>query len=103
MGGDRLARRLRERAVAGWDAFEGHSPHRPWIDAVEIDCPACGGRSRRIADVGNPWLDAGIVAYSTLNWATEPDYWGSGSPPTSWSHSGPVRNWFYALKRCRPS
>ncbi|HEV7200089.1 MAG TPA: class I tRNA ligase family protein, partial [Candidatus Limnocylindria bacterium] len=66
---------LRERAVAGWEAFEGHSPHRPWVDAVEIACQACGGRSRRIRDVGNPWLDAGIVAYSTLKWDTDPEYW----------------------------
>ncbi len=35
---------LRERAVAGWQAFEGHSPHKPHIDAVEIACAACGGR-----------------------------------------------------------
>ena len=34
---------LRERAVAGWEAFEGHSPHRPWIDEVEIACPSCPG------------------------------------------------------------
>ena len=34
---------LRERAVEGWDDFEGHSPHRPWIDAVKIQCSAgCG-------------------------------------------------------------
>ena len=52
---------LRDRAVAGWDEFEGHTPHRPWVDAVEIACASCGGRARRTSDVGNPWLDAGIV------------------------------------------
>jgi isoleucyl-tRNA synthetase len=34
---------LRRRAVAGWEEFEDHSPHRPWVDAVEIECAACGG------------------------------------------------------------
>ncbi len=29
---------LKERAVEGWDEFEGHSPHRPYIDAVKIAC-----------------------------------------------------------------
>ena len=29
---------LKERAVEGWDEFEGHSPHRPWVDAVKIGC-----------------------------------------------------------------
>ena len=29
---------LKERAVEGWDEFAGHSPHKPWIDAVKIGC-----------------------------------------------------------------
>ena len=37
---------LQERAVAGWDAFEGHTPHRPYVDAVRIACPGCGGSGR---------------------------------------------------------
>ncbi len=27
------------RAVEGWETFEGHTPHRPFIDAVKIACP----------------------------------------------------------------
>ncbi len=27
---------LKERAVEGWDVFDGHSPHRPLVDAVKI-------------------------------------------------------------------
>ncbi len=90
---------LRERAVAGWDAFEGHSPHRPWVDGVEIACASCGGRSRRIADVGNPWLDAGIVGFSTLRWNTDRDYWRAWFPADFITESfpGQFRNWFYAL------
>jgi isoleucyl-tRNA synthetase len=90
---------LQERAVAGWETFAGHTPHRPFIDAVEIDCRSCGGRARRITDVGNPWLDAGIVAYSTLNWDTDPDYWAEWFPVDFLTESfpGQFRNWFYAL------
>jgi isoleucyl-tRNA synthetase len=90
---------LHERAVAGWEAFEGHSPHRPWVDAVEIACASCGGRSRRISDVGNPWLDAGIVGFSTLRWNTDRDYWRAWFPADFITESfpGQFRNWFYAL------
>ena len=90
---------LQERAVEGWDAFEGHTPHRPWIDAVEIACGSCGGRSRRITDVGNPWLDAGIVGFSTLRWNTDPAYWREWFPADFITESfpGQFRNWFYAL------
>ena len=90
---------LRERAVAGWDAFDGHSPHRPWIDAVEIECSSCGGRARRTTDVGNPWLDAGIVALSTMGWINDRDEWARWYPADLISESfpGQFRNWFYAL------
>ncbi len=90
---------LKERAVAGWAEFEGHTPHRPWIDAVKIACSSCGETVSRIADVGNPWLDAGIVAFSTLNYRHDPAYWAEWFPADMISESfpGQFRNWFYSL------
>jgi isoleucyl-tRNA synthetase len=46
---------------------------RPWIDAIRIRCEACGGEVERIAEVGDVWLDAGIVPFSTLGWES-PEY-----------------------------
>ncbi len=90
---------LRERAVEGWEKFEGHSPHRPWVDAVKIRCPECGNVVSRIADVGNPWLDAGIVALSTLNYRHDREYWEKWYPADFITECfpGQFRNWFYAL------
>ncbi|HEX6383163.1 MAG TPA: DUF5915 domain-containing protein, partial [Anaerolineae bacterium] len=90
---------LEERAVEGWDEFKGHTPHRPYIDAVKIGCPQCGGSASRIADVGNPWLDAGIVAYSTLHYREAPSYWEKWFPADFITESfpGQFRNWFYSL------
>ncbi len=90
---------LEERAVAGWDAFVGHTPHRPWVDAVRIACPECGAEVSRIADVGNPWLDAGIVSFSTLQYRTDREYWRQWYPADwiSESFPGQFRNWFYSL------
>jgi isoleucyl-tRNA synthetase len=42
--------------------------HRPWIDDVVIRCEACNEEVRRIPEVGDAWLDAGIVPFSTLGW-----------------------------------
>jgi isoleucyl-tRNA synthetase len=42
--------------------------HRPWIDEVKIRCPQCGATVERVTEVGDCWLDAGIVPYSTLNY-----------------------------------
>jgi len=90
---------LEERAVAGWDEFEGHTPHKPWIDAVRIECPECGAQVSRVPDVGNPWLDAGIVSFSTLQYRTNPEYWQRWYPADwiSESFPGQFRNWFYSL------
>ena len=90
---------LQERAVEGWDEFQGHSPHRPWVDAVKVRCPQCGRTVSRIKDVGNPWLDAGIVPFSTLNYRHDRDYWGDWFPAdwVSESFPGQFRNWFYSL------
>ncbi len=90
---------LKERAVTGWEAFEGHTPHKPWIDDVRIECSECGAEVERIADVGNPWLDAGIVAFSTLRYRTDREYWEKWFPADwiSESFPGQFRNWFYSL------
>ncbi|HEY7828368.1 MAG TPA: class I tRNA ligase family protein [Candidatus Limnocylindrales bacterium] len=90
---------LRERAVEGWPEFEGHTPHRPYVDAVRIACPGCGAAVTRIPDVGNPWLDAGIVPFSTLHYREDPDYWSKWFPADFITESfpGQFRNWFYAM------
>lgn len=90
---------LRARAVAGWDKFEGHTPHRPYVDAVKIACPKCGSAMTRTVDVGNPWLDAGSVTYSTTQYRTNRDFWAQWAPAELISESfpGQFRNWFYSL------
>ena len=90
---------LEERAVEGWEAFDGHTPHRPYIDGIKIACPSCGNPVSRIKDVGNPWLDAGIVGISTVHYSTDHDYWKKWYPADwiSESFPGQFRNWFYSL------
>lgn len=90
---------LKQRAVEGWEEFEGHTPHRPWVDAVKIACPKCQQPTARILDVGNPWLDAGIVPYSTMRYNSDRSYWQKWFPADwiSESFPGQFRNWFYAI------
>ncbi|HET9613435.1 MAG TPA: class I tRNA ligase family protein [Candidatus Limnocylindrales bacterium] len=90
---------LHQRSVAGWEQLEGHTPHRPYVDAVTIACPSCGAPVERIKDVGNPWLDAGIVPFSTLHFREDPEYWASWFPADFITESfpGQFRNWFYSM------
>lgn len=82
---------LKEKAVSGWDKFEGRSPHRPQVDEVKIKCSKCKKLVSRIPDVGNPWLDAGIVPFSTMEKEWFPAEFICESFP------GQFKNWFYAL------
>lgn len=98
---------LKLRAVAGWEQFEGNSPHKPFIDEVTISCKSCKKEMNRIDDVGNPWLDAGIVAYSTIAkdngkqplYLTDKQKWEEWFPADFITESfpGQFKNWFYAL------
>ncbi|MCG2691747.1 class I tRNA ligase family protein, partial [Microgenomates group bacterium] len=82
---------LKQRAVQGWDKFEGHTPHKPWIDEVKISCSQCQAVLSRIEPVGNPWLDAGIVPFSTM-----PEAWFPADFITE-AFPGQFKNWFYAM------
>ena len=108
---------LEERALTGLDQLE--ELHRPWIDGVKIRCASCDAEVERIQEVGDAWLDAGIVHFSTLGWqnpawveegnatgsargltgADLPDhaYWEEWFP-ADWVSEGrtQIRLWFYS-------
>jgi isoleucyl-tRNA synthetase len=71
---------LEERALGGLDQLE--ELRRPWIDRVLVRCEECGEPVERIKEVGDVWLDAGIVPFSTLGWRNEtwiPEGYGTGA------------------------
>ena len=71
--------------------------HRPWIDAVTINCPKCGEIVTRIPEVGDVWLDAGIVPFSTLGYFSDRQEWERNFP-AEWviEMQEQVRLWFYS-------
>jgi isoleucyl-tRNA synthetase len=60
---------LEARAVSGLDQLE--ELRRPWIDRVPVACEQCGEPVERVKEVGDVWLDAGIVPFSTLGWQND--------------------------------
>jgi isoleucyl-tRNA synthetase len=109
---------LEQRATGGLEQLQ--ELHRPWIDEVPIRCSACDEELRRISEVGDAWLDAGIVPLSTLGWQNEEwvpggygtgaakgltgadlpdhDYWEQWFPADWISESREqIRLWFYAI------
>jgi isoleucyl-tRNA synthetase len=72
--------------------------HRPWVDEVKIKCPKCEGAVSRIPEVGDAWLDAGIVAFSTLKYLDDPEYWRKWFPAHWVSEMREqIRLWFYSM------
>ena len=90
---------LRKKAVdkKGVDALP--EIHRPWIDEIKIRCSKCKGEVERIKDVGDAWLDAGIVPFSTLDYLTNRKKWEEWFPADLISENipGQFRGWFNAL------
>ncbi|MBD3190127.1 MAG: isoleucine--tRNA ligase [Candidatus Heimdallarchaeota archaeon] len=86
---------LLDRAVEGKECLQ--ELHRPWIDEVKIKCPECGSLVTRIPEVGDCWLDAGIVPFSTLQYLEDPDYWSKWFPVDMVCEMREqIRLWFYA-------
>jgi isoleucyl-tRNA synthetase len=109
---------LEERATAGLEQLQ--ELHRPWIDEVPIRCESCEEELRRIPEVGDAWLDAGIVPLSTLGWESPkwvPGGYGTGAAkgltgadlpdhayweqwfPADWISESreQIRLWFYSI------
>jgi len=72
--------------------------HRPWIDRIEINCPKCGKPIKRVTEVGDCWLDAGIVPYSTLDYLHDKKNWEKWFPAEFIVEmKEQVRLWFYSM------
>ncbi len=72
--------------------------HRPWIDEVKIVCPKCGKPVERITQVGDVWLDAGIVPFSTLKYFSDKEYWKQYFPAEHvLEMKEQIRLWFYSM------
>jgi isoleucyl-tRNA synthetase len=89
---------LRERALDPAIVDGLPELHRPWIDEVRIRCAHCDAEAKRILDVGDCWLDAGIVGFSTLKYFEDRAYWEKWFPSELvLEMREQVRLWFYAM------
>jgi isoleucyl-tRNA synthetase len=91
---------LKEKAIDKKKANSLPELHRPWIDEIKIKCKKCGEEVSRIKDVGDAWLDAGIVPLSTIGpYLTNKKEWEKWFPADMISENmpGQFRGWFNAL------
>lgn len=88
---------LKNKAVNPQDVDNLPELHRPWIDNIRIRCSKCGKEITRIKEVGDCWLDAGIVPFSTLKYFEDRPYWQSWFPTEFICEMREqIRLWFYS-------
>jgi len=91
---------LKEKAVDKKKVDALPEIHRPWIDEIKIKCKKCGKEVERIKDVGDAWLDAGIVPFSTIGpYLENRKEWEKWFPADLISENmpGQFRGWFNGL------
>ncbi len=72
--------------------------HRPYIDNIIITCPKCGAKVKRVAEVGDCWLDAGITPFSTKKYFEDKEFWNKNFPAECVIEmKEQIRLWFYSL------
>lgn len=73
--------------------------HRPAIDDVEIWCPTCGDRARRLPPVIDAWFDSGAMPAAQFHYPFENAERFTRSYPADFICEGidQTRGWFYSL------
>ena len=73
--------------------------HRPFIDAVTIKCPACGGEMKRVSEVIDCWFDSGSMPFAQWHYPFENKELFHSQFPADFISEGvdQTRGWFYSL------
>ncbi len=73
--------------------------HRPFIDAVTLRCPACGGEMKRVPEVIDCWFDSGAMPFAQHHYPFEnQDLFEQQFPADFISEAvDQTRGWFYSL------
>ncbi len=73
--------------------------HRPFIDAVTIKCPECGGEMHRVKEVIDCWFDSGAMPFAQWHYPFENKEIFEDNFPADFISEAvdQTRGWFYSL------
>ncbi len=73
--------------------------HRPYIDAVTIRCPECGGEMHRVPEVIDCWFDSGSMPFAQHHYPFENEDLFKAQFPADFISEAvdQTRGWFYSL------
>ena len=73
--------------------------HKPFIDEIELTCPSCSGRMRRVPEVIDVWFDSGAMPFAQWHYPFEhKENFDKLFPAEFISEAvDQTRGWFYSL------
>ncbi|MBQ3528348.1 MAG: isoleucine--tRNA ligase [Clostridia bacterium] len=73
--------------------------HRPYIDAVTVKCPECGGEMKRVTEVIDCWFDSGAMPFAQHHYPFENKEVFEAQFPADFISEAvdQTRGWFYSL------
>ena len=73
--------------------------HRPYIDAVTLKCPKCGGKMHRVPEVIDCWFDSGAMPFAQHHYPFENKELFEQQFPAQFISEAvdQTRGWFYSL------
>jgi isoleucyl-tRNA synthetase len=74
-------------------------PHRPYVDAVVINCRECGGPAQRVPEVIDAWYDSGSMPFAQHGapWRNEAEFERAYPAQFICEAIDQTRGWFYSL------
>jgi isoleucyl-tRNA synthetase len=83
----------------GIDVPPGLDLHKPHIDEIELTCPSCSGRMKRVPEVIDVWFDSGAMPFAQWHYPFEhKDDFDRLFPAEFISEAvDQTRGWFYSL------
>ena len=88
------------KARKGLKGFAGDMDlHRPFVDEISYDCPECGGKMARQAEVIDCWFDSGAMPFAQWHYPFENEAKFKESFPADYISEAvdQTRGWFYSL------
>ena len=73
--------------------------HKPYIDAVELNCPKCNGKMKRVSEVIDCWFDSGSMPFAQWHYPFENKEIFEENYPADFISEAidQTRGWFYTL------
>lgn len=90
---------IKQLKEQGIDVPKDIELHKPYIDAIELKCPECSGKMKRVPEVIDVWFDSGAMPFAQWHYPFEHKEEFENLFPAEFISEAvdQTRGWFYTL------